>query len=174
MPVGPPGSPTFASFLSARFLPDIVYNDPAYDQYDYDVLTEICRRLPMSWSRRPTFRAYTVPLARYLRSGKKMIVWHGTEDTLMSHFDTIRSYESMADAAGRHAGNARLYTPPGVNHCGGGPGTDGFDMIGALTKWVEKGRAPDRLSATKVDSAGNVLFTRPLCEYPKYPSLHRW
>ena len=87
----------------------------------------------------------------------------------MSHFDTIRSYESMADAAGRHAGNARLYTPPGVNHCGGGPGADGFDMIGALTKWVEKGRAPDRLSATKVDSAGNVLFTRPLCEYPKYP-----
>ena len=42
-------------------------------------------------------------------------------------------------------------------------------MITALAGWVENGDAPDTLSASKVDAAGTVLFTRPLCEYPKYP-----
>ena len=115
------------------------------------------------------FSADTKPLARYLRSGRKMIVWHGTDDTLLSHYDTVRSYNTLANAAGHGARNARLYTPPGVNHCGGGPGADRFDMIGALAEWVEKGRAPGTLSASKVDAAGRVLWTRPLCEYPKYP-----
>ena len=47
----------------------------------------------------------------------------------MSHIDTIRSYEAMEAAAGRHAANARLSTPLGVQHCGGGPGANRFDMI---------------------------------------------
>ena len=42
-------------------------------------------------------------------------------------------------------------------------------MIGALAEWVEKGRAPGKLLASKVDAAGRVLWTRPLCEYPRYP-----
>jgi feruloyl esterase len=42
-------------------------------------------------------------------------------------------------------------------------------MIAALADWVENGDPPGTLSASKVDAAGNVLFTRPLCEYPKYP-----
>lgn len=31
--------------------------------------------------------------------------------------------------------------PPGVQHCGGGPGADSFDLIAALATWVEKGYA---------------------------------
>jgi len=42
-------------------------------------------------------------------------------------------------------------------------------MIGAITDWVENDRAPRTLSASKVAATGNLLFTRPLCEYPKYP-----
>lgn len=167
MPLGPPGSPTVASFLSAGFLPYIVYNDPAYDPAGYDVDRDL-RTVVDVVEGRYDFSADTTPLAKYLRSGGKMMVWHGAEDTLMSHLDTIRAYERMADAAGRHAANARLYTPAGVQHCGGGPGTDAFEMLDALTDWVEKGRAPHTLSASKVDAAGQVLFTRPLCEHPQY------
>jgi feruloyl esterase len=98
-----------------------------------------------------------------------VIVWHGAEDALMSHHDTIRSYREMSRTAGGGAANARLYIPPGVNHCGGGPGADAFDLLGALTEWVEQGKAPRTLRAAKLDAAGTVLFTRPLCEYPKYP-----
>jgi feruloyl esterase len=168
MPLGPPGSPTFASFLGAAFLSYIVYSDPAYDSANYDVVRDVTT-VQNVVEDIYEFSAQTGPLARYLRAGKKMIVWQGAEDTLLSHADTIRSFEEMTDAAGRHGENARLYIAPGVNHCFGGPGADRFDMVAALTNWVEKGDAPDKLSASKVDEGGNVVLTRPLCEYPKYP-----
>jgi feruloyl esterase len=58
---------------------------------------------------------------------------------------------------------------PGVQHCGGGNGASQIDFLSVLRDWVEKGRSPRNLVVTKNDPAGNVLFARPLCEYPKYP-----
>jgi feruloyl esterase len=168
MPIGGPGSPTFADFLNSAFLPYIVYSDPNYSTDTYDVDHDL-RTVVQVIEGDFDFSANTAPLARYLRSGKKVIVWHGAEDTLVSHVDTIRSYQDMTNAAGRGGENARLYTPPGVQHCGGGPGADAFDLLGALAKWVEKDRAPRDVTALKLDTGGNVRFTRPLCEYPEYP-----
>jgi hypothetical protein len=166
-PLGPPGSPTVASF-GVAMLQYIVYSDPAYDPANYDVGRDL-RPVVNVVEGVYDFSADTTALAKYLRAGKKMIVWHGTEDMALSHMDTIRTFERMADRAGHGAENARLYTPPGVLHCGGGPGADRFDVVGALSTWVENGSAPRTLLATKVNSSGNVLFTRPLCEYPRYP-----
>jgi feruloyl esterase len=168
MPLGPPGSPTASRFLAAGHLQYIVYGDPAYDPTGYDADRDF-RRVRNVVEGIYDFSPDTAPLARYLRSGGKVIVWHGTEDTTLSHLDTVRSYEAMVDRAGKAGNNARLYTPPGVQHCGGGPGADGFDLIGAMRDWVEKRRAPRTLAALKFDAAGDVLFGRPLCEYPKYP-----
>jgi hypothetical protein len=42
-------------------------------------------------------------------------------------------------------------------------------MIAALADWVEKDLVPHDLVASRHDAAGNVLFTRPVCEFPKYP-----
>ena len=42
----------------------------------------------------------------------------------------------------------RLFMAPGMGHCGGGPGVNTFDSIGALEKWVEKGVAPDTMMGT--------------------------
>jgi feruloyl esterase len=113
----------------------------------------------------------TEALAMYLNGEGKMIVVHGTDDTLLSHYDTARTfYEVTNEAHGRGRENAKLYMAAGVGHCYGGPGADRFDMINALADWVEKGRHPKTLSASKIDPAtGSVLFTRPLCEYPTYP-----
>jgi feruloyl esterase len=60
-----------------------------------------------------------------------------------------------------------------MNHCGGGPATDNFDMLSALVSWVEQGTAPDTVKATV--AAGNAdkpaswsaTRSRPLCAYPK-------
>jgi hypothetical protein len=166
-PLGPPGSPTVASF-GVAMLQYIVYGDPAYDPATYDVDRDL-RSVVNVVEGVYDFSADTTALAKYLRAGKKMIVWHGTEDMALSHMDTIRTFQRMADRAGHGAENARLYTPPGVLHCGGGPGADRFDVVGALSRWVENGNAPRTLLAAKVNSTGNVLFTRPLCEYPRYP-----
>ena len=45
---------------------------------------------------------------------------------------------------------ARLFMVPGMSHCGGGVGPDRNDAVTAVIDWVEKGKAPDQLIASKV------------------------
>ena len=40
---------------------------------------------------------------------------------------------------------ARLFLFPGVYYCGGGYGPSHFDMVTAITAWVEHGTAPDKM-----------------------------
>ncbi|KAG9074167.1 hypothetical protein FS749_014301 [Ceratobasidium sp. UAMH 11750] len=95
--------------------------------------------------------------------------------------------------------NYRLFLIPGMGHCGGGTGADGFgrpqqaedylgglgqspvfdrkhDSILALMEWVEKGKVPNSIIGASY-KAGNktqgVAFTRLFCPYPaeaKYAS----
>jgi tannase/feruloyl esterase len=168
MPTGGPGTPNFATFLAGSFLPYMVYNNPAYDPTTFDLDADFPTVLDV-FERQYDFTANTDPLAHFLRTGNKILLWHGAEDTLVSHEDTIRSFGRLTDAAGRHAANARLYVLPGVQHCGGGNGASQIDFLSVLRDWVERGRSPRNLVATRNDPAGNVLFARPLCEYPNYP-----
>jgi pimeloyl-ACP methyl ester carboxylesterase len=62
--------------------------------------------------------------------------------------------------------SARLFMVPGMGHCGGGDGTSTFDMLAALDQWVEKGKAPDQIPASRVKD-GVTDRTRPLCPYPQ-------
>jgi feruloyl esterase len=55
---------------------------------------------------------------------------------------------------------------PGMGHCSGGPGTTSFDMLASLEQWVEHGKAPDSIPASKIAN-GQVVRTRPLCPYPQ-------
>jgi len=71
----------------------------------------------------------------------------------------------------RNAGDAasfvRLFAIPGMTHCAGGPGTDGYDAFAALVNWVEKGQAPERIEARAGSTSPWPGRTRPLCAYPK-------
>ena len=76
----------------------------------------------------------------------------------------------------------RLFMLPATGHCGGstGPNSIGGGMpeppkafrdadhhvVSALIKWVEQGVAPEKIVATKFDSAGNVTRSRPICAFP--------
>ena len=55
---------------------------------------------------------------------------------------------------------------PAMAHCGGGVGPDRHDPVSAIVDWVEKGKAPDSMIASKVVN-GAVVRTRPLCPYPE-------
>ena len=55
---------------------------------------------------------------------------------------------------------------PGMAHCSGGEGPNTFDKMGALDQWVEEGKAPEMLTATRRDQSGAVTRSRPLCQYP--------
>jgi feruloyl esterase len=54
---------------------------------------------------------------------------------------------------------------PGMNHCGGGTGTDQFDAVAALDRWVASGTPPASLPAER-RANGETVRTRPLCPYP--------
>lgn len=118
------------------------------------------------------FSASVGGLAQYLREGRKLLLWHGADDPIISHRDLIRTWADVAGAAGAQAtrANSRLYIAPGVAHCGGGEGADSADLLAAMMQWVEAGKAPATLVASKRDrGTGAVRFTRPLCEYPRWP-----
>jgi feruloyl esterase len=55
-----------------------------------------------------------------------------------------------------------------MGHCGGGAAAlDSFDLLGAVVDWVEKGTAPDFVTATGRAYPGR---SRPLCAFPKFAS----
>ena len=109
----------------------------------------------------------------------KLLVFHGTADAVFAVADTIKWYEDFEDTWGWWAKTAaRLFLVPQMNHCGGGPSCDQFDMLDALVKWVEHGRAPDFIVAKARGAGANAVNpevpptwapdrTRLLCPYPK-------
>jgi feruloyl esterase len=97
--------------------------------------------------------------------GGKMIVYNGMSDQGMATPHIVRWYEQMVEATGQPGREAvRFFGVPGMTHCGGGEATDRFEMLDAITAWVEEGSAPDRIIAT-----GNAFpgVSRPLCPDPQ-------
>ena len=105
------------------------------------------------------------------RGGKLMFI-HGLADPIFTAHDTVDYYQRLAaNNGGVPATQAfsRLFAVPGENHCGGGRATDQFDPLTPLVDWVEKGQAPERITAAA--AATNPFFanrTRPLCAYPAF------
>jgi feruloyl esterase len=102
----------------------------------------------------------------FIARGGKLLLWHGFDDPGPSPLSTIEYYENVRQAAGSKApaldASLRLFLLSGVYHCRGGAGADGFDSLAALDRWVESGRAPDDMIATREDGK----LSRPLCQYP--------
>jgi feruloyl esterase len=108
-------------------------------------------------------------LKPFFARGNKLLAYHGWADPGISPFNSINYYENVAKVMGGVAAidkEYRLYMIPGMNHCGGGDGTDTFDMISAIDGWVTTGKAPDSIPASRVRN-GQVDRTRPLCPYPQ-------
>jgi feruloyl esterase len=122
-------------------------------------------------------------LSAFAARGGKAIVYHGWQDPVVNALDTIAYYEQVRAKHGSQADTDRffrLFLVPGMGHCSGGTGATSFgnqggpppvsdaehDLLRALDAWVENGRAPDRIVASRVVD-GRTVRTRPLCPYPK-------
>jgi pimeloyl-ACP methyl ester carboxylesterase len=102
--------------------------------------------------------------------GGKLMVYHGGADSAISVNDTLRWYDAMGSKMGSTTPDfARMFIVPGMNHCRGGPATDRFDMLQPVVDWVEKGIAPDRVTAhATLPAYFNVgARSRPLCPHPQ-------
>jgi len=106
----------------------------------------------------------------FQKHGGKLIVYQGTSDGVFSINDTINWWTEVdARMNGQAADTVRLFPVPGMGHCMGGPATDQFNGFAALVKWVEQGKAPDRIEATAGPFSPWPGRTRPLCPYPQTP-----
>ena len=167
------GNGTLANAAQFRFQDTTVKNylarDPAANSLTYTPFDQNQNAL---YALGALNDATVTDIRPFRNSGGKLLLWHGGNDSALSKNTTIEYFNNVRTAVGG-AANAdafmRLYIAPGVDHCSGGPGADTSDLLSALDTWVEKGTAPGTLLAEKKDATAVTLFSRPLCEYPKYP-----
>lgn len=142
----------------------LVFGDPdwRYDDFDIerDIATAQARIGPIMNSTDPD-------LEPFFARGGKLLLYHGWNDPGISPFNTIDYFTAVRATVPPSTSDdgLRLFMVPGMNHCAGGVGTDRFDAVGALDRWVATGAAPERIEARK-ESGGAVTRTRPLCAYP--------
>jgi feruloyl esterase len=116
----------------------------------------------------PLIDSTSTNLSTFANHGGKLIFYHGDSDPWFSPLDTFDYFRHMAATNGGPDSVSQwsqFYFVPGMSHCGGGPSLDQFDLLGALSNWVEKGIAPQSVSATGKAFPGR---SRPLCPYPKH------
>ena len=108
-------------------------------------------------------------LAAFAKRGGKLLIYHGWADQQVAPGSSVEFYNAVVKLNEDPAGTSdwiRLYMVPGMGHCGGGEGPDTFDKLGAIERWVERGKTPARIIAAH-ETAGKVDRTRPLCPYPQ-------
>jgi len=136
--------------------------------------------------------ANSTDYAKFAAAGKKLMMFSGTSDAGVPFADPLAYYERVVAARDNNLAATqsffRFYLAPGMGHCssitgGAGPGDFGqpyspfvpkdqdHDMLLKLVDWVENGKQPDSIIATKyTDSTGtNVAMERPICTYPQFP-----
>ncbi len=159
----PGGKP--ADFNLAENTMRYLVHEPPKPDWDYRTF-DFDKDLHMvdAWSRKAD--AKNPDLSAFRRRGGKLLMTYGWADSILQPMMGVRYYEQATAANGpRTPDFFRLFMVPGMAHCGGGVGPDRHDPVTAMVDWVEKGRAPETMVASKVVD-GTVTRTRPLCAYP--------
>jgi feruloyl esterase len=151
--------------LTMTGLRNRVFKDPNWDyksfNFDSDI-TLLDRESQMINAMDPNVNPF-------FSRGGKLLLYHGWNDTLIAPQNSVNYYKSVRDTLGgasKVSDSFRLFMVPGMAHCRGGDGTDRFDVISAMEQWVEKGKAPDSILASRY-AGDKVDRTRPLCPYPQ-------
>ena len=123
-----------------------------------------------AWPSAQDFRGLVAEPAGAVRG--TAIVFHGNADPVFSVLDTVNWYQKLdANNKGAAQSFVKFYRIPGMPHGAGGPSYDDFDFFSPLVDWVEKGTAPQGVSAgiTQKNSEAKALIgARYLyCPYPQ-------
>lgn len=162
------------------------FGNMVYGQKDWDFRhPKIDTSLKLAYEKTgDAMDAMNPDLKPFLARGGKLILYHGWNDPAISALNSVNYYNDVVLAVGKQSAeqSVRLYMVPGMQHCDGGPGATSFgqgdsrprsdadhDIFTALVEWVEDGKAPGALVATKYGEGhpAKLEMTRPLCPYPQ-------
>ena len=149
---------------------DALPHDYPVVQFDFD------RDPPRLATMEALYNAQNPDLTKFKARGGKLILWHGWDDIEIPATVSVEYYQKVERLMGGPAATAdffRLYLVPGVAHCRRGPGADAFDELSYLEDWVERGIAPDVLTAYHLKKEQSYLgLPRPV--FPMVPALSDW
>lgn len=174
--------------FATGYFANMVYSDPKWDFHTFEPVAGLATAREKTGE---NLNATNTDLSAFHARGGKLIMYHGWADAAISPLYSIHYYEGVEEKLGKDtaAEFTRLYMLPGVKHCFGGPGPDSIGQFGlpgiknstagnnvilALEDWVEQGKAPEAIVATKYakprkenDEPHAVVMTRPACPYPQ-------
>ncbi len=136
---------------------------PDYDYRTFDFDRDI--HLLDAWGKQAD--AKNPDLSKFHKRGGKLIMTYGWADSILQPLAGVHYYEQAVSTNGPGTADFfRLFMVPGMAHCGGGIGPDRYDAMTAMINWVEKDKAPESMTASRVVDS-QVTRTRPLCPYPQ-------
>lgn len=137
--------------------------DPSYDWLTFSLDADLDK---LAFSR-SVLDATNPDLSRFKARGGKILGYYGWADPALNPMMGVKYYEAVSNTTGRSTNDFyRLFMVPGMAHCGGGVGVNSFDSFTPLVDWVENGRAPQAIVASRI-VGGKTIRTRPLCPYPQ-------
>ena len=148
----------------------VMFGDPDFDFAAFDIGRDGPRARAGAFA--AAYEADDADLRPFLARGGKLILWHGLDDAGPSPWATVAYDARMRAATGKLAdAGVRMFLPPGVGHCEGGPGPGEVDWLGDLDRWVTTGVAPEKVIArTGAPPPGapppSERVVRPVCAYP--------
>jgi feruloyl esterase len=163
--------------VNINYFKGMVFQDPKWDFRTFDV----DRDTRLGIERTGKYVDGNSPdLKAFKKAGGKLIIvssWNSLALPPRQVQEYYKSVEKVMGGAAKTQDFARLFAVPGSGGC---PGfmmnVEDFNAFDAMTRWVEKGEAPEKIiyshresggAAAGMGRAGKVYRTRPVCAYPK-------
>ena len=162
---GGPGN-SIMNYAAYFYAPGPSYSDATFN-YDTD--------LPKIAVMESIYNAQNPDLRAFKETGGKFILYHGWDDNQIPPGASVDYYQTATRAMGGEKATKdffRLFMIPGMGHCRGGSGGGEVDWITALEDWVEKGKAPDMVTAyhMKVEPYPTVkVGDENVMQFPHHP-----
>ena len=153
-PTNPLGASDKQISMAAGFFRYFVRNDPDFTLQA--VTRSDFKQAHKLWH--ADLNAVDPDLSRFKARGGKLLHYHGWNDSAVPPRLSLAYQESVRKKMGDIHDFYKLYMVPGMNHCWGGTGPWQVNWLTVLEVWVEKGVAPEAVTATDLAGSGSQLL----------------